>query len=360
MENNLFDIGIIGGGPAGSCAAYVAEKLGLKVVILDRQKFPRDKICGDVFTTESFQWLKEFDFNFSGIENLKSSFSDKKMLFEDAKGDNFKMEFPFFFLCKRFEMDNYFWESIPKSVLKIEEAEINPLTLVANQPLKINYTKNGEKKSVDCKYIIGADGYSSMVKRSFFPNLKYNNRVACRYYTSAKKKNNDLIGFYFYPEISPGYFWIFPLGDGSYNTGVYLSHDSKLNIKEIHTTFYKKHFNDEINENNFHVWPIPNNINLNILATNRVLLTGDAAGLCDYLIGHGIDTAILTGIMAAKSIDYFEKRNNGKYELSEIYSYHLSCYKLNKLLERSKKLYIEISEGKRSLREVVAEYLSKV
>ena len=134
----------------------------------------------------------------------------------------------------------------------------------------------------------------------------------------------------------------------------------KLNIKEIHATFYKKHFNDEINEKDFHVWPIPNNMHLDNIATDRVLLTGDAAGLCDFLFGHGIDTAILSGIMAAKSIEFYEKRNNGKYALSEAYSYNLKSYLLNKLLDRSKRLYTEISEDKRPLKDVVTEYLSKV
>src|SRR5947208_13475385 len=43
----LFDVAVIGGGPAGSvCAAFSAAS-GLRVVLIEREKFPREKVCGD-------------------------------------------------------------------------------------------------------------------------------------------------------------------------------------------------------------------------------------------------------------------------------------------------------------------------
>src|SRR5690242_3540144 len=43
----LFDVAIIGGGPAGSSCAAFCVLAGLRAVVLDREKFPREKVCGD-------------------------------------------------------------------------------------------------------------------------------------------------------------------------------------------------------------------------------------------------------------------------------------------------------------------------
>jgi flavin-dependent dehydrogenase len=43
----IFDIAVVAAGPAGSVAAYAAATRGLRVALIDRQAFPRDKPCGD-------------------------------------------------------------------------------------------------------------------------------------------------------------------------------------------------------------------------------------------------------------------------------------------------------------------------
>ena len=50
----MYDAIIVGAGPAGSSAAIHCNKLGLKTLILEKSKFPRDKICGDALSWKSF------------------------------------------------------------------------------------------------------------------------------------------------------------------------------------------------------------------------------------------------------------------------------------------------------------------
>jgi len=47
VVGDVFDIAVVGAGPAGSVAAYAAARRGLRVALIDRQTFPRDKACGD-------------------------------------------------------------------------------------------------------------------------------------------------------------------------------------------------------------------------------------------------------------------------------------------------------------------------
>src|SRR5690348_1171084 len=56
---NSSDIAIIGGGPAGTAAALEARRRGLRVVIWDRDSFPRDKVCGEFLSWESLPLLRQ-------------------------------------------------------------------------------------------------------------------------------------------------------------------------------------------------------------------------------------------------------------------------------------------------------------
>ena len=54
-----FDIIIVGGGPAGATCALYAHRAGLKVLLVDKKKFPRDKICGDAIPGKCLTILEE-------------------------------------------------------------------------------------------------------------------------------------------------------------------------------------------------------------------------------------------------------------------------------------------------------------
>src|SRR6476469_4411111 len=47
MLDSSFDLVVVGGGPAGAVAAATASRLGLRVLVLEREQFPREKVCGD-------------------------------------------------------------------------------------------------------------------------------------------------------------------------------------------------------------------------------------------------------------------------------------------------------------------------
>ena len=61
MENNRFDIIIVGAGPGGSTAAIRAREYGLSVFLIDKKKFPRDKVCGDALSGCSVNVLRKLN-----------------------------------------------------------------------------------------------------------------------------------------------------------------------------------------------------------------------------------------------------------------------------------------------------------
>ena len=56
-----FDVIIVGGGPAGSTCALALKKSGLQVLLLEKETFPRDKICGDAVSSTTKRVLRQID-----------------------------------------------------------------------------------------------------------------------------------------------------------------------------------------------------------------------------------------------------------------------------------------------------------
>ena len=53
----MYDLIILGSGPAGSSAAITAARLGARVLMLDKGRFPRQKVCGEFVSSESLALL---------------------------------------------------------------------------------------------------------------------------------------------------------------------------------------------------------------------------------------------------------------------------------------------------------------
>ena len=68
------DVLIVGAGPAGASTAYYIAQTGRRVVLLDAQRFPREKVCGDFVSPGSIRELKKI-----GVAYLPA-FADKNIL----------------------------------------------------------------------------------------------------------------------------------------------------------------------------------------------------------------------------------------------------------------------------------------
>ncbi|HJM98549.1 MAG TPA: FAD-dependent oxidoreductase, partial [Acidimicrobiales bacterium] len=68
-NNTISDVIVIGGGPAGSASAIDLAKNGLRVTLLDKSEFPRDKCCGDGLTAEALRILEEIGLVTDTISN---------------------------------------------------------------------------------------------------------------------------------------------------------------------------------------------------------------------------------------------------------------------------------------------------
>jgi menaquinone-9 beta-reductase len=325
---------IIGAGPAGAATSIYLTKAGIDHIILEKETFPRDKICGDALSGKTAfvirkanpQWLDEIFLNKQdniachGVifaspngKALTIPFSPKNLPENHAPG----------FVTPRLIFDNYLFEKLPSPYVKIfQQASVKNINRTAGK-VTVNFVQDCKNYEVTAPLIIAADGDKSIVKKTFV-NKKENEKAYCvglrAYYknvTGFHEKN--FIELHFLPEVLPGYLWIFPLSNGMANIGIGMLSDriraKKINLrKEMlnaieHNPNIKDRFVNAELTDKIQGWGLPMCIKRESISGDNYLLTGDAAALIDPFTGEGIGNALYSGMIAAFAIEICVKEN---------------------------------------------------
>ena len=160
---------VSGGGPGGRASAYHLSKLGLRVIVAESEKFPRDKVCGDAVSPIAINELHEMGITSSNIFR-KANEITKVGLF--VKNDHaivnlvLPEHLPYHArIIPRIELDNAIFETAKKVGTEfLEQTRVLKYKVLSN---KVITTLQQEQKVFDItsKIIIGADGSRSVVRR---------------------------------------------------------------------------------------------------------------------------------------------------------------------------------------------------
>lgn len=310
--NAEFDVAIIGAGPAGVGCALALRNSGLKVVLIDKRKFPRDKTCGDAIPGPTLRYLREILPEFTEEwELFEQKHRTRKSILFMPNGASVSINWKTkAYNSARMPFDNFLFDLVKKytSTTIIENATVRDLTRVGETiELKVK-----DQESLKCKVAVGADGATSRVYKYLGDGTEQRlpQSVAVRAYYENVNFPEDANGFYLLKNF-PGYFWIFPLENNLYNVGLgLLRSDMKegFNLKkyleqvvsaddEIGKMFKKSELKSKVLGHNL------TSFNKKIaISGERYLLIGDAAHLIDPIQGHGIDKGIRSGAIAAEQI----------------------------------------------------------
>ncbi len=325
----IYDVAIIGAGPAGSTAAkFLAEK-DLKIILIDKSKFPRDKPCAGGLPSRVF---KRFPYikNNGLIESYSyGGYALSPSLKYKAE---VKQKDPVvgMVLRKKFDMSLVQF-AVNKGAKLLDGNAVNDLK-ISDDKVKINLDDN---TLIESKIVVGADGVWSVVSKK--AGLMNSNRPygMCIFneYKLDEDEIEDLYGkermCYLHLKFKDifGYGWVFPkkqhvnIGVGMLLPKKYLN-EQKRNILDV----YKDYFGN-LKENKI----IPDNLKigkccggalpfapLDKTYSNRILVVGDAAGFINPLTGEGIYYAMSSGEIAAKVIsNSLEANNSGGEYLSK-------------------------------------------
>jgi geranylgeranyl reductase family protein len=320
-NKNDFDIIIVGGGPAGATAGIYAAKAGLKTLLLDKEKFPRDKVCGDALSGKSVTILRELNLleqvqKLPGafIQSITFSSPDHTSFHIDLKKTSLK-DMPKGFVIRRQYFDEFLFNEA-KSVVDtcIEKFAVTDL-IIEEGYVKGVRGHNGESNTTiehRAKIVFGADGYNSIVSRNLglYKHEPKHWVVALRCYYKNVKDLYDQIELHYLDEVIPGYFWIFPLENGFANIGIGMLHQyikqKNVDLRKsldnaINSPYFKDRFSEASPLEKPVGWNLPVGSKRRRSYGNGFLLLGDAAGLIDPFTGEGIGNAMYSAKFAVNT-----------------------------------------------------------
>jgi len=286
IMNNVYDAIVVGAGPAGSMAAYVAAKLGLKVLVIDRFRFPRVKPCGGGLTQKSVTLLRAMGIN---PEPAIRDSCNKVIITNYAGSFLLTDKEPIISVVSRDEFDNYL----------LTNALNEGVDYLVDRVIKVNVSNDravvtGLNDVYVGNYVIAADGANSIIARQIGNDIRKDTAIA---FMSIARGDflNDLC-IIDMTRIRWGYSWVFPRSNNEYDVG----------IGSIHWGNYRTQLTRYINELGMREGvilghPIPIRPR-NILTSKRVVLVGDAGGFADPTTGEGIFYAMYTGVLAALAL----------------------------------------------------------
>ena len=312
-----YDILIVGGGPAGSTLAYSLKNSGLKIGILDKQAFPRQKICAGWVTPEVMRVLN-LDLEDYAQNNILQKISGFKIsqLGQKQVASHYPGE-PVSYGIRRIEFDDY--------LLQRCGAE-----LILEQAFK-KMEKNSDGWLVNdlyqAKLVIGAGGHYCPVARAIGSKGISELAVVAQeaeFEMNARQKESCTIKeevpeLFFLPDLM-GYGWVFRKGD-YLNIGLGREDKSKLSshVKDFceYLTVQGKIPGDITAKYNGHAYLLYNHAVREMVADN-VLLIGDSAGVAYPQSGEGIRPAVESAMLAADVI----RDCAGNYSKEQLQAYN--------------------------------------
>ena len=317
------DLLVIGGGPAGSAAAYWAASAGLDVVVVEKKAFPREKTCGDGLTPRAVKALQDM-----GLGERLEQFHRFDGLRALGHGRSLELRWPqhslypsYGYVVRRCDLDTFVAENAEAAGATLRQGAEALAPVFEDGRLVgavVKDKETGESSEIRARYVVIADGANSRFGRALgcTRNKSYPQGMAIRTYYESPLHDDPWI------ESSldvrdragkslPGYGWIFPVGNGTINVGVGLLSTFK-DFKTINTSHLMTEFAATLPS----YWgidpehptqaptggrlPMGGAINPKVGANWCVV--GDAAGSINPFNGEGIDYAYETGRMAASLI----------------------------------------------------------
>ena len=310
LRQEEWDVIVIGAGPAGSTAAVHLASLGYQVLLVDKDAFPREKVCGDGLITDALNCLERM-----GLRELleNKGYSCKSATIFSRSHIQYTINVESFITIQREIFDSILADKAIESGVTFAKGKFN--NIKAEKDGSTICFDSGSDKFFRTRAVVMATGTNTdLPRRTGITKIPKPTHAAVRYYVQSSVEI-DFPVISYDKSVLPGCAWIFPLGAGRYNIGCCIScHNILRNHINIRKTF--KNFMTEfsiarqIAERAKNITPLKAGMLCTSLKgtvpyseSNHVLSIGEAIGTTLPLTGEGIGKAMVSGELAAKVID---------------------------------------------------------
>ncbi len=342
----MYDVIVVGLGPAGSTAAYHLARRGLKVLAIDKESFPRYKSCGGCISVK-IQGLLDFDLS----HLVEQTVYGATFTYRCTRAMDIMSDRPVGYNISRDRFDHFLVKRAGNQGVEILEGRRVDDISADDHCVSV---RCADGETFCARFLVGADGASGPCSRLFGMDKRMSavSITAEVPYDRVRFQWPEGRLFIDFGAVPFGYGWIFPKKD-VLSVGV-AGETRKVGgrIKDCFDAFVKGH---EVLKD-FDVrervgWTVPTFYEgSGPAARGRILLAGDAGHLVDPFLGEGIYYALLTGRGAADAIT--EALDSGKEDLgayqrwldAEVYPEFRSAGKIADLVYTHPRLWYRLLE----------------
>ena len=343
MEQLQADVVIVGAGPGGATTAAHLARAGQDVVLLEKTRFPREKVCGDGLTPRAVKQLQDLDVDVSE----SAGWLHNRGLRIVGGGHTLELDWPdlesfpnFGLVRPRADFDQLLARTAEAAGARL--LEDSPATgpirdAHTGRLMGVTFrTSDGELAEVRAPVVVAADGNSSRLSLSV-GRTKRDDRpmgVAVRaYYRSPRDRDEYLeswLELWDGAHLLPGYGWIFGMGDGTCNIGLGILNTSdafgkvdykSLLAKWLDQTPQEWGFREENRVGEVRGAALPMGFNRQPHYSDGLMLVGDAGGMVNPFNGEGISYAMESGSLAAEVIGRALAQGSASGREAELHRY---------------------------------------
>ena len=327
VENDA-DVIVVGAGPGGSATAYHLARHGVRVLLLEKTEFPREKVCGDGLTPRAVRQLIRM-----GVDTSpEAGWLHNKGLRVIGGGVRLELDWPdlasfpnYGLVRTRLDFDDLLAQRAVAAGAKLRTSVnvLGPVLGADDRVIGVQAEVGPDKEpaTFHAPLVVAADGVSGRFPLALGLAKREDRPIGVavrRYYRSPAKHDDDYLESWLElrakgsDALLPGYGWIFGLGDGRVNVGLGVLNSSsafgKTNYRKLLTDWLANTpeewgMTDESNAEGPTLGAaLPMGFNRVPHYTRGVLLVGDSGGMVNPFNGEGIAYAMESGEMAAEVV----------------------------------------------------------